>query len=223
MVLYASNWRNGDLRTIIIIIDNLDSEQINDLNRRYGVSGLDPSNTLIVTHLWDTSNLLPTPTPTETPIPPPTAVPTSTSTAQPDTQPGTILKPGDIWYQGGMEIRLKNPTFVPGCNGILGFEFTIINNTGGEIVTNISGLDFAISDNAGQSYSDVWIREGSASESCYGNRLNRMEIRSMTAGQRIDIAVRVLGKPAQNVSQFTLTIYQAGRIHNAAWVIEVPK
>lgn len=122
-----------------------------------------------------------------------------------------------------MEIRLKNPTFVPGCNGILGFEFTIINNTGGEIVTNISGLDFAISDNAGQSYSDVWIREGSASESCYGNRLNRMEIRSMTAGQRIDIAVRVLGKPAQNVSQFTLTIYQAGRIRNAAWVIEVPK
>jgi len=120
-------------------------------------------------------------------------------------------------------MRLKNPTFIPGCDGFLGFEMTITNNTGGEIVTNISGLDFSIADNVGQSYSDIWFREGAATQSCYSSRLNRLEIRSMAAGQRLDLAFRVLGKPAQNVTQFTITIYQAGRIQNAVWVIDVPR
>jgi len=225
----VSIWRSGDLRASIILIDNLNSEQINNFTRYYGLSGLKSGATLIITHIWDTTKVIPTPTPTETPIPSPTPRPTNTPTPtpsptpQPDTTPGTILKPGEVWYQGGMEMRLKNPTFIPGCDGFLGFEMTITNNTGGEIVTNISGLDFSIADNVGQSYSDIWFREGAATQSCYSSRLNRLEIRSMAAGQRLDLAFRVLGKPAQNVTQFTITIYQAGRIQNAVWVIDVPR
>lgn len=239
--IQVSFWRTGDLRASIITIDNLNSEQINDLNRYYGLSGLEPGATLIITHIWDTTKVIPTSTPTETPVPSPTPLPTETPipsptpkpsdtptpspspTVPPDTVPGTILEPGEVWYQGGMEMRLKNPTFIPGCNGILGFEITLVNNTGGEIVTNISGLDFSIADNVGQSYSDVWISEGAATQRCYSTRLNRMEIRSMAAGQRIDLAFRVLGEAAQNVTQFTVTVYEAGRIQNAVWVIDVPR
>src|SRR5439155_627050 len=47
-----------------------------------------------------------------------------------NTATGSILHPGESWYQDGMEILLDNPTFIPGCKGILGFEMTIINNSG---------------------------------------------------------------------------------------------
>lgn len=238
---YGSGWRNGDLYLLVVYSDNLNSEQINDLKRRYGISGPQPGSTLIISHLWDSTQPLPTATPTETPIPPPTSppsptpVPTSTFTPQPtstpapiptappDTPPGTTLTPGDVWYQGGMEMRIKNSSFVPGCNGLLGFEMTIVNNTGGELVANISGLDISISDDQGQTYPEVWWSSGTSTEVCYRNHLNALKFRSMAPGQRLDLAMRVIGNLPQNVSRFTVTVYQAGRIQNAVWVIEVPR
>lgn len=60
------------MRVLIAYLDNLDSEQTSNLERRYGISGPGPGSTLIITHLWDTTEPLPTATPTRTPIPSPT-------------------------------------------------------------------------------------------------------------------------------------------------------
>ena len=43
----VSIWRSGDLRASIILIDNLNSEQINNFTRYYGLSGLKSGATLI--------------------------------------------------------------------------------------------------------------------------------------------------------------------------------
>jgi len=73
----TSTWRNGDLRATVILLDNLDSGQISDLRKRYGLSGLEPGNTLVVTHVWDPSRPIPTATPTA--VTTPTATPANRS------------------------------------------------------------------------------------------------------------------------------------------------
>lgn len=232
----ASTWRNGDIHLEVLIIDNLDSSTLSELHKRYGLSGPQAASTLIVSHLWDTSKPLPsatptdtpvpssTPLPTQTPLPTLTPVPSPTPTVPPDTVPGTSLKPGDVWYQGGMEMRLKSPSFVSTCyKSLVSFELTIINDTGGELVTGIAGLDFVVSDDQGRSYPDVWWYEGAATDSCYGNAIAGLKIDAMAPGQRKDLAVRVTGTRSLSVSKYILTVYKAGRITNAVWVIDVPR
>jgi WD40 repeat protein len=67
--IYISAWRQGDLKVFVYIIDNLTSDQINDLRRLYGVSVTESGATLIIIHIWDTSHLLSTATPSEALIP----------------------------------------------------------------------------------------------------------------------------------------------------------
>jgi hypothetical protein len=233
-----SIWRNGDVRLQVLIIDNLDSSTLSDLRKRYGFSGPEAGSTLIVSHVWDISKPLPsatptdtpvpsaTPVPTQTPLPTQTPVPTSTPTIPPDTAPGTSLKPGDVWSQAGMEMRLKSPSFVSNCSSyptLVGFELTIINHSGSDLVTGISGLDFAVSDDQGQSYAEVWWDKGSSTEYCYGHRLESLQIDAMTAGQRIDLAFRVYGTRSDRASKYIFTVLKAGRITNAVWVIDIPR
>ena len=89
----TSSWRNGDIQLAVFYIDNLNSEQIGDLRRRYGISGLQPGSTLIVTHVWDTTQPLPTATPTATPTPLPTSTPTATFTSTPTPLPTATPTP----------------------------------------------------------------------------------------------------------------------------------
>jgi serine/threonine protein kinase len=147
--------------------------------------------------------------------------PTSGSQIVSSTASGSILQPGETWYQDGMEMLVDNPTFIPGCQGVLGFEMTIVNNSGGELLANISGRDFAISDNIGQNYpaSKVYWTQGSSSESCYSSSLEALNIRAMKPGERIDLAFRVVPIENQSSSQFHITIRKAGNIQNAAWKI----
>ena len=88
---YVSLWRKGDLRVLLAYLDNLNTGQISDLKRQYGISVPEPGSTLIVTHLWDTTQLLPSPTPTNTATPLPTFTSLPTSTQLPTfTQPPTF-------------------------------------------------------------------------------------------------------------------------------------
>lgn len=50
-----STWRNGDLYAQILILDNLGTENLNALSRRYGIKGPLPGSSLIVMRLWDSS------------------------------------------------------------------------------------------------------------------------------------------------------------------------
>jgi hypothetical protein len=165
---------------------------------------------------------------TETPRPSETPAPTNTQVAvadQPDTAPGSVLEVGQEWVQNGMAMRLKSPTFAASCDGFLEFELTIQNNAGQELVVNINGNDFSLTDDQGRAYSnnDIWWDEGPSTTRCYGSTLDHLDLMTMTPGQRMDIAVRVRGDPAANVSQFTFAVYRAGRIQDAQWVIIVPR
>lgn len=57
--LFLSSWRKGDLNLFIIVVDNLDSETLSDLNKQYGMSGPQAGGTLVVLHLIDTTESLP--------------------------------------------------------------------------------------------------------------------------------------------------------------------
>ena len=109
----ASRWRNGDLHLVVFYVDNLDSNQISDFNKRFGISGMQPGSTLIVTHTWDTTQPLPTATPTETSTPTSTFTPqpsaTATSTPEPTATPTetplptATLPPGSTLFEDNFD------------------------------------------------------------------------------------------------------------------------
>lgn len=54
-----SEWRNGDIGLVVLVFGNLDGTQINNLERRYGMSGMEPGATLIVMYTYDKNKPLP--------------------------------------------------------------------------------------------------------------------------------------------------------------------
>jgi hypothetical protein len=222
--LSASQWRRGDYFLFIVLIDNLTSDQINDLNRYYGFENLIPGDTLGVLHYIDRSK----PFPTTTPATLPTSEVENTEVPikiQPNTPAGTILVPGEEWVQDGMIAKLEKQTFIASCGGFLEFELIINNNSTQELVVNIDGNDFSFVDDQGQTYSNdnIWWDFGPNDPECHPNRLSEFYIMTLGPGQQVHIALRVLGDPSPSVDEFYFVIFKAGRINNAQWKITVPR
>ncbi len=138
-----------------------------------------------------------TPQATPTPELVPVATPTRTIlrvTSQPTSAVSGKLPVGEMWIQNELGIRVKNTTYIPGCRGVLGFEMSIINLSGKEVKVDISGTDFSVSDEQGKVYSseELWWQEGMSSEDCYPNQLSDFYLKSLKAGERKDIAIRVV-------------------------------
>lgn len=69
----GSEWEKEDLKLSIMILYDLDSESISNLNSAYGIEGMAPGGTLIFTHVQDLSQALQkTPEKAVEGIPPPT-------------------------------------------------------------------------------------------------------------------------------------------------------
>ena len=69
----GSEWEKEDLKLSIMILYDLDSESISNLNSAYGIEGMAPGGTLIFTHVQDLSQALQkTPEKAVEEIPPPT-------------------------------------------------------------------------------------------------------------------------------------------------------
>ena len=49
----SSEWKNGDIGLVVLLMGNLDGTQINDLERRYGISGIEPGATLVMFYSFD--------------------------------------------------------------------------------------------------------------------------------------------------------------------------
>lgn len=62
--LLVSEWKKGDLGLVVVVFDNLSSEDISNLNKKYGISDLTPGSTLILSHATDKSQPLPNTTAT---------------------------------------------------------------------------------------------------------------------------------------------------------------
>ena len=69
-----SEWKKGDLDLFIMVFDNLSSEDISRLYKHYGITGLTPGSTLILSHAMDKAQRLPN----------------TTATAQVESQSATI-------------------------------------------------------------------------------------------------------------------------------------
>ncbi|MBN1929977.1 MAG: hypothetical protein JW786_00010 [Desulfobacterales bacterium] len=59
-----SEWRKGNLELLVVVLDNLTSEDISTLNKKYGISNPTPGSTLILSHAIDISQPLPNTTAT---------------------------------------------------------------------------------------------------------------------------------------------------------------
>jgi len=59
-----SEWKKGDLELLVVVLDNLTSEDISTLNKKYGISNPTPGSTLILNHAIDISQPLPNTTAT---------------------------------------------------------------------------------------------------------------------------------------------------------------
>ena len=127
-----------------------------------------------------------------------------------------------------MEAQLSKVSFVPkssGCNGFLWFDLVFTNRSGSELVTDITVSDFLVSDDLGQTYSDLYVEYY-----WFGAALNYRSveewgwgIRTMAAGETVSRSFCVPGKLDPQVKQIIFTIRKAGRIQNAVWVIDVPR
>lgn len=62
--LLVSEWKKGDLGLLIVVYDNLSSEDINSLNKKYGIADLAPGSTLVLSHAVDKTQTLPNTTAT---------------------------------------------------------------------------------------------------------------------------------------------------------------
>ena len=48
-----SEWKNGDVGLIVVLSGNLDGTSISNLERRYGITGMEPGATLILMYAYD--------------------------------------------------------------------------------------------------------------------------------------------------------------------------
>ena len=101
---------------------------------------------------------------------------------------------------------------------------SIINLSGKEVKVDISGTDFSVSDEQGKVYSseELWWQEGMSSEDCYPNQLSDFYLKSLKAGERKDIAIRVVLSEQSASANFQITVYRAGPIRNAKWSVAPP-
>jgi hypothetical protein len=61
----SSSWLKGNLKLVVAVWNNLSSQDISDLTRRYGINGPKQGATLILTHAMDMTQLLPNATATK--------------------------------------------------------------------------------------------------------------------------------------------------------------
>lgn len=57
--LLVSKWKKGDMALMVVVWDNLTSENTSTLNKKYGISAPTPGSTLILSHATDLSQPLP--------------------------------------------------------------------------------------------------------------------------------------------------------------------
>jgi len=143
---------------------------------------------------------------------------------------GTILKPGQVRRSDGTEVLLRNPTFIPYCNGFVGFEMVIVNTSSEEKVVDISNKDFSMSDNAGGSYSYEWFKQAALGREnvaptpkCDFGGSNDLMIPLIPAGQSINLAMRVFGTPSHDASKLIVQFHNAVINIDARWSIDIQR
>ena len=155
------------------------------------------------------------------------SIPTPASSPQPNDSnkpPGTVLQPGQTWSQEGMELTLSKPSFTPDCgDGFLEFNMNLVNNSGSDLVTSINGSDIALQMNSETVSKYRWVENNPNPIGCGGFGPNRLEIRSLKAGENTKLEFIFLGRVDPQAEKLIVEVKKAGRIQNAKWEIPVPR
>ena len=146
-------------------------------------------------------------------------------------EPGSILKPGETWSQGGMEMKVSEVSFKPGCDkAFVQFDISIANKSGADLATNIVGADFYVTVD-GKSYSNFsWTTNLAARSNCKITNSSNTNLKNNLLIQSRYFSIPAL-KSEQKVEYYLLfweNIYdlkqeivfhvkEAGNIKSAKW------
>jgi len=91
-----------------------------------------------------------------------------------DAIPRIQLNAGDTWSGQGLTISVIKPSLNPGCDGVLGFELIIENQTGSSEIPLIdsSAPSMVLKESSGYLYTsdypdEIWVKEGDSTQDCY--------------------------------------------------------
>jgi hypothetical protein len=112
------------------------------------------------------------------------------------------ITPSNLGESGQVKIVLDHSTFEPGCQGILGFELKIINDS----LSPITAFALNIKDDNNQTFNEIWWTEGTASTQCYQSSASDIYQLQVDPGQTIQIAFRVLGNLSPEFSQISVSV-----------------
>ncbi len=158
------------------------------------------------------------PVPTNTPVPPPSPAP---PTPVPNTPPGTVLSPGQAWYQDGVALVLSKTALTPGWidNWIACYEvkvdlrvhFTVQNLTLQPLAVTITGTNFKATMSNGTAMSLQAFDQCTTQGSVVINPSNSSDVRVSFVGDYT----------APTVTFIELDVVGLGPFANAVWRIPV--
>jgi len=146
------------------------------------------------------------------------------STAPTDSSP---LNPGQAIAQEGFSIVVENPSFVklPDDDYVMTFEMIVSNQSGGQLVTQITGENISVVAGNGKTYPEInfWRYERQSNHYDYeGSISGNLDIYSLAPGETEKVRLGVLGNLGKDVNNI-LVKTDAGRIQNGEWRIEIPR
>lgn len=141
---------------------------------------------------------------------------------------GSTLNPGEAISNEGFRITVENPSFVnlPDEDYLMTFEMIISNESGAQLVTQITGENLSVISGNGKTYSEInfWHYDSKYNDYDYEGSVNRnLDIYSLAAGEEEKIKIGVAGNLDKDVDNIIVRIQNAARIKSSKWTIEVPR
>ena len=142
-------------------------------------------------------------------------------------EPGSILKPGETWVQDGMEMKVSEVSFKPGCDkAFVQFDISITNKSGADLATNIVGANFYVTVD-GKSYSNFsWTTNLAARSNCstsynYPDRFlvksGLFSIPELKSEQKVEYYLLFWENIYDLNQEIVFHVKEAGNIKSAKW------
>lgn len=142
------------------------------------------------------------------------------------TIPGTMLKPGETWYDAGSEITLSDVSFVNGNLKGVEFSLTYKNNKGNDISFSYGiGSNIKVTDNLNKSYK-IW---GYSNDMMYSdsNFSSTKVTQIVPKGQEANLCnsypffLGAFDIGDTKIKQIVVTVTDISNVKKAQWVIPV--
>jgi len=153
---------------------------------------------------------------------------TTTDSGQATVTEDNTLNPGQAISNEGFSIVVEDPLFVnlPDDEYFMTFEVIVSNDSGEQLVTQITGENISVVAGNGKTYPEInfWRYDSKYNKYDYeGSISSNLDIYSLAPGQIKNLKFGVAGKLDKNVNNILVKMKNAGRIKNSKWNIKVPR